>query len=173
MGSPISIGPNRKLFAGAALLFGGLGVAMMVREFSAGSIGLALVIGVLFGAGFFYYARDLLRREPAIVIDDDGLGGYRVGHRIRWADISDVRVAQRQGAFGVYRRLILTIRHEDARPLEDSHGLLTSRMPTERIDVSLDQLAMPWAEIIAAVEARLGQRISTSKATLLSEARGE
>jgi hypothetical protein len=132
-----------------------------------------MIIGVLFGSAFAYYVRGLVRRDPAIIIDAKGLAGFRAPRAIQWADVSDIHLSQRQGAFGTYHRLVLTVRREGQVPVEDSLGLLTSRVQTETIEFSIDQLAMSWSEIITLVQERLGRNVSTKRETWLSAVRAK
>ncbi len=163
MNEAVRIHVNRKLFGLAAVGFGVVGIGTLSREISAGSFGVAAIILILFGGGFAYYARGFVRRGPVIVIDPDGLSGVRIGQMIRWTSIGDVHVTKRQGVFGEYHHLVITVRREDRPSTEDSRGLWTSRVPTETVDFSIDLLAMPWGEVVAAVEGHLEKDIATRK----------
>lgn len=168
---PVRIDVNRKLFAVAALFLGAVGVGAVSREMSRGSVGVALIIAIVFAGSFVYYARNLVRRDHAIVISLEELGGFRVGRTLSWNDVSDVYATQRQGIFGVVHQLVLTVRRDDQPPTKDSLGLLTSRVPTETVEFSIDQLAMPWNEIVAVMQDRLGRDISTKGETFISAIR--
>lgn len=164
---------NRKLFTAAAFFLGILTVAGMSRAVSAGNVVAAAITLVAVGGPCAIYVRGLLRRGPAIIIDSDGLAGFRVPRTIYWADVSDIHLSQRQSAFVAYHRLVVTLRGEDQPPIEDSHGLLTSRVPTETIDFSIDLLAIPWTEAVALVQERFGRNISTKRETLISAVRAK
>lgn len=160
---PVHIFVNRKLFAAATVFVSVIGVGATVRELAAGSIGVTIIIVVLFGRAVTYYARGLARRSPAISIDATGLAGFRVRGSIRWAAISDIYVSQHQGVFGVNHDLVAVVRLDDEAPISDSRGLLTSRVATETIKFSIDQLARPWNEVIGLIEKRVGRDIPVRK----------
>ena len=170
---PVRIGVNRKLFAVAVLFLGAIGVGAVSREMSGGSVGVAIIIALVFGGSFVYYARGLVRRDPAIFISSEELGGFRVGRTLCWKDVRDVYATQRQGIFGVAHQLVLTVRRDDQSPTKDSRGLLISRVPTETVEFSIDQLAMPWSEIVTLVQDRLGRSVSTKRETFISVVRGK
>jgi hypothetical protein len=159
----VGIRLNRKLFALITAFFGIFTAVGVYRALATGNTVAALIVLVVIGGPCLLYLRGLVRRGPAMVIDSSGLAGFRVKRPIEWANISDIHVAQRQGVFGVYHHLVLTVRREDQPPVEDAHGLLTSRVPTETVEFSIDQLAMPWNEIVAAVQGRLGRSVATKK----------
>lgn len=152
---------------------GVIGGGAISREISTGSVGVAIIITVVFGGSFAYYAWGLVRRGPAIVVSAEGLGGFRVGRTVPWGNISDIYTTKRQGAFGVVHQLVLTVRRDDGPPVQDSLGLLTSRVPTEIIEFSINQLAMPWNEIVELVQDRLGRSIPTRRETLISAIRAK
>jgi hypothetical protein len=164
---------NRKLYAPAACFLGILMVAGLSRAVAAGNVVAALLIVVALGGPCAIYVRGLLRRGTALIIDSDGLAGFRTPRAIRWSDVSDIHVSQQQSPFGVYHRLVLIVRREDGPPLEDSRGLLSSRVPIETVDFSIDQLTMPWSEIVALVQERLGRSVSTKAETWLSTVRAK
>ena len=169
----VRIQVNRKLFALVAALLGIIMVAGLLRAVSTGNIVAALLTVIVLGGPCAIYLRGLLRRGAALTIDDNGLAGFRTSRTIRWEDVSDIHLSQRQGPFGMYHRLVLTVRIEDGPPIEDSLGLLSSRVPIETIDFSIDQLAMPWSEIVTLVQDRLGQKVSTRSETWLSALRAK
>jgi hypothetical protein len=164
---------NRKLFAAAALFLGAITAVGLSRAVAAGDIVAALITLVALGGPCAIYVRGLFRRGPAIIIDSNGLAGFRTPRAIHWGDVSDIHLSQRQGLFGVYHRLVLTVRQEDGPPVEDSHGLLSSRVPIETVDFSIDQLAMPWSEIVALVQERVGRNVSTKRETWISAVRAK
>jgi hypothetical protein len=82
---------------------------------------------------------------------------------VRWTSVGDAHLRQRQGVFGVYHHLVVTVRREDQSPIEDSSGLRTSRVPTETVDFSLDQLAMSWSDVLALVQQRLGKDVPAKR----------
>ncbi|HST56707.1 MAG TPA: hypothetical protein VLJ42_12545 [Solirubrobacteraceae bacterium] len=168
MNETVGIHINRKLFGLAALGFGVVGVGIVSREISAGSVGVAAIIVTLFGGFFAYYVRGFMRRGPVLVIDADGLSGSRVGCAIRWTSAGDIHLKERQGSFGIYHHLIVTVRREDQPQVEDAVGLLTSRIPIETVEFSIDQLSMPWSEIVTLVQERLGRNVSKKRETWLS-----
>jgi hypothetical protein len=164
---------DRKLFALAAFFLGIIMVAGLSRAVSAGNVVAALLIVIVLGGPCAVYVRGLLRRGAALIIDSNGLAGFRTPRAIHWGDVSDIHLSQRQGLFGMYHRLVLTVRQEDRPPVEDSHGLLSSRVPIETVDFSIDQLTMPWSEIVALVQEQLGRNVSTKRETWLSAVRAK
>lgn len=168
---PLYIGINRKLFVTAAVLLIVVGAGAISREITKGSVGVAIVIVIVFSGPCFYYVRGLVRRGSAIVIGPEELGGFRVGRTIPWESVSDIYVTQRQGIFGVHHRLVVTVRRDDLPPVNDSLGLLTQRVTTETIEFSIDQLAVPWNKIVDLLQGRLGRGVSTKKETFLSAVR--
>lgn len=154
---------NRKLHALAAGLFG-IGVVVgLSRAVSAGNIVAGLIVLVVLGGPCFYYARELLRRDPAIVVDSEGVQGFRLRRPLLWRYVGDAHLSQRQGVFGVYHHLVFTLRREDQPFINDSLGLQTSRVPTETVEFSVDLLARPWDEIVRLVENQLGRSIPVRK----------
>jgi hypothetical protein len=164
---------NRKLFAAAALFLGVITAVGLSRAVAAGNVAAALIIVVIVGGPCAIYVRGLLRRGPAIIVDSEGIAGFRTPRAIQWSDISDVHLSQRQGLFGAYHRLVFTVRREDQPPIEDSLGLLSSRVPTEIVELSIDQLTMPWSEIVALVQEQIGRNVSTTRETWLSAVRAK
>jgi len=173
VGEPVRININRKLFGAATVFLGVIGGGAISREISAGSVGVAIIIAIVFGGSFAYYARGFIRPDPAIVINAEGLGGLRVGRTIPWGSISDIYATKRQGTFGVIHQLVLTVRRDDPPPMEDSLGLLTSRVSTETVEFSIDQLVMPWNEIVELMQDRLGRDVPTKRETFLSAIRAK
>jgi len=57
--------------------------------------------------------------------------------------------------------------------MEDSLGLLTSRVSTETVEFSIDQLVMPWNEIVELMQDRLGRDVPTKRETFLSAIRAK
>jgi hypothetical protein len=169
----VSIRVNRKLFALAVIFLSVIVAVGLSRAASSGNVVAALIVLVVIGGPCLLYVRGLFRRGPAIIISSEGLGGFRVGRIVPWASVSDIHVAQQQSIFGVTHQLVLTVRRDDRAPIKDSLGLLTSRIPTETVEFSIDQLAMPWSEIVALVQDRLGRDISTKRQTLISAVRGK
>jgi hypothetical protein len=140
----LAIGVNRKLFAFAVLFFGVMGIGVVTRELSNGTVGVAVGIVILFGGLIAYYARGLLRRGPAIVVDADGLVDRRSGRTVRWATMHRIVLRKRQGAFGEYHHLVFTA------------------ITGEVVDVSIDQLSLGWQAIVSAVEERAGRSVAMS-----------
>jgi hypothetical protein len=169
----VSIRLNRKLFTLAAIFFGFVMAIALSRSVASGNVLAALIALVVIGAPCVYAVYGALRRGYALVIDSGGLSGFRAGRAIKWTDVSDVHISQRQSAFGVYHNLVLTVRREGQPPVEDPLGLLTSRVQTETVEFSIDQLAMPWSEIVALVQERLGRNVSTKRETWLSAIRAK
>jgi hypothetical protein len=83
-----------------------IGGGAISREISAGSVGVAIIIAIVFGGAFAYYAWGFVRRDPAVVINAEGLGGFRVSRTLSWKDVSDVYATQRQGIFGVAHQIV-------------------------------------------------------------------
>jgi hypothetical protein len=172
-GGPISIRLNRKLFALAAAGFGVVTAIGLSRALTSGNVVGALIALIVLGGPCLLYVRGLFRRGSAIIVGCDALAGFRVGRTIQWADVSDVHVSQRQGAFGVHHNLVLIVRREGQPPVEDSIGLLTSRVQTETVEFSIDQLAIPSSEIVALVQERLGRNVATKRETWISAVRAK
>jgi hypothetical protein len=172
-GGVVRIYVNRKLFAMATLFLGALTCAGLARAITAGNLLAALIVLGVLGGPWAFYARGLLRRSPAIVIDRRGLGGFRVRRSVPWTDIGDIYLSHGRGLFGDYHHLVITARQEGEPPLEDELGLVTSRIPTEKIEIPLDQLATPWREVAALVQEQLGRSVSVKKETWLSGIRAK
>jgi hypothetical protein len=173
MDDAVRINVNRKLFAGAAVLLGVIGVGAFARSVSAGSVGVAIIIALVFGVPGAIYIRGLVRPGAAIEISSDGLGGYRVPRVISWTSVSDIRVSQQQGLFGVSHDLKITVQRVDQPPVADTGGLIASRVPTESVELSLDQLALPWHEIVTMVEKALGRNVATKRESFVSSIRAK
>jgi hypothetical protein len=159
----VEIRLNRGLFLLVTIFFAAAIAVGLARAITAGNGVAALIVLVVLGGPYLLYARGLLRRGAAIVLESDALSGFRVGRRICWTDVGDIYVSQRQGAFNAYHHLVLTVRREDGPPAQDASGLLTSRVPVETVELSIDQLAMPWEKIVTLVEDRYGEKLASRR----------
>jgi hypothetical protein len=172
MSGPVNISFNRRLSFAAAMLAGVLAVVGIDRGIHSGSVFLVIMGVVIAGLPCFFYTRLTFRRRPYIVIDDKALVVDRRGVGfpwrrtvVQWSNVFEAVLRQRQGAFGMSHDLVLVVRRED-KPQEGSTGRLqTSRVPVETIDLSLDLLTIPWGEIIALVQERLGKDVLTTHET--------
>lgn len=167
----VSIGVNRKLFALAAIFFALVTAVGLSRAASSGNLVAALIIIGVIGIPCVLYTRGLWRRGPAISIGSEALGGFRVNRSIPWASIGDIYVSEQQSLFGMSHELVLRVRGDEHARVQDSSELLTSRVPTETVAFSIDQLAVPWNEIVILMEHRLGRRVATKRDTVITAAR--
>jgi hypothetical protein len=170
MHEPVKIGFNRRLTIPATALFAVLAVVGIERGIAAHSV-FALIMGIVIaGLPCLYYARLALRRGPYIVVSDTGIVVDRrgVGHPwrrtiVHWSSVFEAEMQQRQGAFGVSHDLVLIVRREDKPCEEDASGLRASRVPVETVGLSIDMLTMPWGDIVALIQQRLGKPIAVKQ----------
>jgi hypothetical protein len=138
---PICIGVNRRLSAALTLL-SGLVVVVGIEHAASAHNWVGVLIASLVPGPFF--ASRTLRRSPLIVVDDEAFTDGRSGMVIPWHSIADVHVRQRQGLFATYHRLVLNV-GTTARP----------------IMVPLEQLSVPWRDVVALVQGHLGRSVPT------------
>jgi hypothetical protein len=77
--------------------------------------------------------------------------------------VFEAEMRERQGPFGVSHDLVLTVRREDKPREDDASGLETSRVPVETVGLSIDMLTMPWGDIVALIQKRLGKPIAVTR----------
>jgi hypothetical protein len=143
MPETLRIDRNRKLFAFATVLFGALAGGGLARESSAGSVAGVIAMLLVFGLPCLFFAQGLLRRRPVLEIDGEGLNDLRSGRVVRWTTTNAIALRRRQGPFGEYHHLVFT----------DAFG--------EVSDISIDQLALSWKDIVSTVEKRAGKSVGT------------
>jgi hypothetical protein len=155
----VTVGANRRrslawgLFLGM-IVAGGAGRAITARSVS--GLVIDLLVPVIPCA--FYLQRALIGRA-LIVIDAHGFTDYRSGRTVEWAEIETARANTHQGAFGLDNSLRLVLKsHPRGQPAK--RRLITmNATPEHEIEVSLDQLSLPWEEVVDAVESKLGRRV--------------
>jgi hypothetical protein len=156
----LAIGVKRRQALVGALLFAVLTVAGVDRGIAANSVTAVLMAVLIPGSLFVLYAARGVRKRPVLVIADEAL--TLRGQAVPWTSIFEAHLRQRQGVFGKYHHLVLTVRKDDMPRHEQARGLQTSRVPAETTRLSLDQLTMPWHAILALVQERLGKEVRTS-----------
>lgn len=95
-----------------------------------------------------------------LIVDDATFTDGKSGDIVRWDDVFEVHLRQRQGVFGVYHHLVFTIRREKPSAEVDSEALITSRVPVQTLRVPIDQLSMGWNDIVTLMQERLGKPIA-------------
>jgi hypothetical protein len=149
------------------LLFGlALAVCLSRTDTVAGVVTVIVVLS----APLLIALSHVLRRRPVLILDDTTFTDGKSGEVIRWDDVFDVYLRQRQGIFGAYHHLVFTIRREP--PPQDLEQLASSRLPVQTLRRSIDQLSIGWSDIVALVQERLGKPIAVRhEAGLLGKTR--
>jgi hypothetical protein len=137
------IQPARRQAAGFAVFFAVLTVSGVIRAVTAQSpVGVVIVL-LAGGLPALLYTRNVVRRGPALVVTDDVLEDRRSGSLVRWSEVDTAYAYARQGAFDRYHHLVLVTRRTDPE-----------------VELSVDQLALPWREVIELIEERSGRAIA-------------
>lgn len=149
---------NRRRSLGFAVFFGILTFASVARELASHStVGVILALA-FFGAPFAFFLGWGTRRRPVLVIDQHGLTEGRSGRTVPWEVVATARVAAERGLFGESHHLVLCLDH-DAAPSAPRRFITTNVNNPDELDINLDLLAMPWSEVVSAVEQRSGRRV--------------
>ncbi len=151
-----SVYSNRFKSVGWALFFGLLTIAGTVRAVTANSTVGVVIAVVLFGAPCAYFARSAAQRAPALVIDGNALTDELSGRVVPWESVTVGRIDVHQGLFNEYHSLVLHLEHdsEAGRPF-----MMTNATNPDEVTISLDQLSMPWKEVVKLVEQASGRRV--------------
>lgn len=146
--------PNRRRSIAAALVLGlfvCLGVARSISAHNTGALVLALALG---GVPAAFFVRWAARRQPALVIADDGLTDGRSGRFVPWSSVTAVRVGIHQGMFGESHHLVVTVAHSGPPP--PRRLITTNATNPHEIDLNLDWLSRPWRDVVALIEQAFG-----------------
>jgi hypothetical protein len=158
-GGPIFVRFNRRRALASASLFGAV-IAIGVSR--APDTSSAVTIVAVCGVCMIAYLIRALRRGPLFIFDDEHFTDCKSGEITPWTNVFEIYLRQRQGLFGVYHHLVFTIRlaSPSASTLET---LSTSRVPVKTLRRSIDQLSMPWSDIVTFVQQRSGIDIPTRR----------
>lgn len=145
---------------GWALFFGFFAIAGTVSAVTADSTGGTLIALVLFGGLCALFLYSWARRGPALVIDESALTDEHSGRVVPWESVTVGRVDVHQGLFNEYHSLVLHLKHdsEASRPF-----IMTNATNPDEVTISLDQLSMPWKEVVKLVEQASGRRVVTAR----------
>lgn len=148
---------NRRRSLGFAVFFGFFTFAGVARELvSHSTVGMILAL-VFFGAPFAFFLTWGNRRRPVLVIDQNGLTEGRSGRTVPWETMAAVRVVANRGLFGESHHLIVSLDLYETPPTPRRFITTNATNPKE-LDINLDLLALPWDEVVSAVEQASGRR---------------
>jgi hypothetical protein len=142
MKQQVCIGFRRRLASAFAIVFAIVAVDGAWQAGSSNDLPRLLIILTVFGGACCAYLAQALRRDPVLLLDDEGLTDRRRGDTIRWSDIKTAHVMESHGRFDRYHDLVLTV----------GRG--------QTMSLSLDQLTRTWGEVVEMVEGRLGRRVA-------------
>jgi len=142
MTKQVSIGFKRRLALAFAIVFAALAVSSAWQAVSSHDLARLVIVLVVFGGTAAAYVIQVLRREPVLVLDEEGLTDRRGGTAVRWCEIEDAHVAERHG------------------PFDHDHDLVLTLVRGQTLSLSLDQLTSSWSEVVTLIEGRLGRQVS-------------
>lgn len=163
MDGDVCVSANRQMARWAAGLFGLILVVGMSRTVSRDNVEGALIVLLVLGPLFAFYAYRAFHRGPFLVLGETGLTRVRSGKVIPWDKVSDIYLRQRGGGSGVYHHLVFTVRADVPFSESAGSGPSSSEPPQETIRLPIDQLSIGWREIVALVESRLGREVRIKK----------
>jgi hypothetical protein len=140
MDDQLRIGFKRRLASAFAAVFTLLAVSGAWQAISSHELARLLIVVAVFGGAAAAFMTQLLRRNPVLQLDAEGLTDLRRGSTVRWRDIESAHVAERRFGFERYHDLVLVARRQT-------------------VSLSLDQLTRTWGDMTELIEARLSRPV--------------
>jgi hypothetical protein len=125
----------------------------------------AIVWACVFAVGAVKLARTALRREPLLVADAAGIQAPAIGVSVPWSEVVAVDHETGTAVTSTTHTLRISVRDGEAvlrRRVGDAPLARLDRavlVTYDRLDIALDDVSMPAAEVVAAIEKRAGSAI--------------
>jgi len=140
----VFVGINRRRAALLAVPFGVLTAAAVVGLATGGNaVGEKLLFLIVAAPLFGLALRNVIRRRPVLILSADELIDVSRRKSLRWNAMTEIRIREWRGLFGVYHELIC----DGEPPSAASSSEIKLR--------SIDGLSMTWEQIADEVERRL------------------
>jgi hypothetical protein len=151
------------LFLGLSLVFVAVGLLALIFDSEARGSWWAYASVAGFGAAFVVFARRLIRRTPAVVVDANGVGGHGCPY-LRWNEIEDLHEYSVSTRGHTQRYLAITpgalVDVQSRRhPLLNLLGPLNRSFCGTDVNLSLNSLDRSHEEVLDLVERFSGRRV--------------